>query len=73
MDGNQKLNINPLTLPNVKCETCGGIFFENVTIIKRVSGLLVGSTQDEMIPMETYVCSECGHMNKEFNILGDEQ
>ena len=58
--------------PNIKCEKCENIFFEKVTIIKKVSKLLTGSAEDQLIPMETYVCAKCGHMNEEFDILGDE-
>jgi hypothetical protein len=34
--------------------------------------LLTGSPEDQLVPMETYVCAKCGHMNKEFDIVGDE-
>ena len=64
--------INPLDLPNVKCEECENLFFEKVTIIKKISKLLTGSPEDQLVPMETYVCAKCGHMNEEFDILGDE-
>lgn len=70
---NDKVRINPLELPNVKCEECENLFFEKVTIIKKVSKLLTGSPTDELVPMETYVCKGCGHMNKDFNILGNDE
>jgi hypothetical protein len=44
-----------------------------VTIIKKVSKLLTGSPTDEMVPMETYVCTECSHINKDFDITGNEE
>jgi len=43
-----------------------------VTIIKKISKLLTGSPEDQLVPMETYVCAKCGYMNKEFDIVGDE-
>lgn len=70
---NPKIKINPLELPNIKCEKCENIFFEKVTIIKKISKLLTGSPADELIPMETYVCRECGHINKDFNIIGNDE
>lgn len=70
---NDKIRINPLELPNVKCEECENLFFEKVTIIKKVSKILTGSPTDELVPMETYVCKSCGHMNKDFNILGNDE
>jgi len=70
---NDKVRINPLGMPNIECEDCGNIFFDKVTIIKKVSKLLTGSPTDEMVPMETYVCTECSHINKDFDITGNEE
>lgn len=72
ISGGKKIQVNVMESPNVKCEKCENIFFEKVTIIKKVSKLLTGSAEDQLIPMETYVCAKCGHMNEEFDILGDE-
>lgn len=69
--GDGKIQVNVMESPNVKCEKCEDIFFEKVTIIKKISKLLTGSMEDQIVPMETYVCKGCGHMNKEFDILGD--
>jgi len=68
-----QLRVNPLELPNVKCEKCDNIFYNKVTIIKKVSKLLSGSISDELIPMETYSCTLCDHINKDFDIRGDEK
>ena len=70
---NNKVRINPLDMPNIECEECGNLFFEKVTIIKKISKLLTGSPTDEMVPMETYICKSCGHINKDFNILGNDK
>lgn len=70
--GDGKIQVNVMESPNVKCEKCEDIFFEKVTIIKKISKLLTGSMEDQIVPMETYVCKSCGHMNKEFDILGDD-
>ena len=72
--GNQnQMRVNPLELPNIKCEKCDNIFYDKVTVIKKVSKLLTGSPKDELIPMETYICTECSHINSDFNIIGNEQ
>ena len=70
---NDKIRINPLDMPNIQCEECGNIFFNKVTIIKKVSKLLTGSPMDEIVPMETYICNECSHINKDFDITGNEK
>jgi hypothetical protein len=72
LSGGKKIQVNVMESPNVKCEECENIFFEKVTIIKKISKLLTGSPEDQLVPMETYVCAKCGHMNEEFDILGDE-
>jgi len=66
--GGQQVKINVADAPNIECEQCENIFFDKVTIIKKISKLLVGTPDDQMVPMETYRCAECGHINKEFKI-----
>ena len=72
LSGGKKIQVNVMESPNVECEKCENIFFEKVTIIKKISKLLTGSPEDQLVPMETYVCAKCGHMNEEFDIVGDE-
>lgn len=67
-----KLNINFAEQPTVVCEECGNKFFKKVTVMKRVSKLLTGSAQDEIVPLETYACESCSHVNDDFNPLKDE-
>ena len=43
---NNQMRVNPLDLPNVECEKCENIFYDKVTIIKKVSKLLTGSATD---------------------------
>jgi len=64
--GGQQIKVNVADQPNVECENCKNIFFDKVTIIKKISKLLVGTPDDQLVPMETYKCAECGHINKEF-------
>ena len=67
-NGGQQIKINVADSPNVECEKCKNIFFDKVTIIKKISKLLVGTPEDQLVPMETYRCSECGNINEEFKI-----
>ena len=55
--------------PTVKCEECESIWFEEVTMIKKVSKLLTGSNEDTIVPFPTYRCAECKHVNTEFKIF----
>jgi hypothetical protein len=53
--------------PTVNCDSCGGMFFKEVVIIKRVSKLLTATPKDTDVPFPTYMCEKCGHVNNEFN------
>jgi len=66
--GGQQIQINVKDAVNVECENCENIFFDRVTVIKKISKLLVGTTEDQYVPMETYKCTECGNINKDFKI-----
>jgi uncharacterized Zn finger protein len=63
------LNINLKEQPTVKCEQCQSVFFNEVTMIKKVSKLITGSPQDTIVPFPTYRCAECGHINDDFKIF----
>ena len=53
--------------PTETCDSCGGMFFKEVVIIKRVSKLLTATPKDTDVPFPTYMCEKCGHVNNEFN------
>lgn len=53
----------------VKCENCECVYFKEVTMIKKVPKLLTGSPEDTIVPFPTYMCNDCGHINKEFKIF----
>lgn len=65
----KKIQVDVSQQPNIQCEECESIFFEKVTVIKKISKLLVGAPEDQLVPMETYACKNCGHINKDFDIL----
>jgi uncharacterized Zn finger protein len=58
--------------PTVICEGCGGHYFKEVVILKKVSKLITGSSEDTLVPFPTYMCNSCGHVNEEFKLF-DEQ
>ena len=53
-------------LENIVCENCGGRFFRQVHGFKRVPKLLSQSGKEEIIPIPTFRCDDCGHINDEF-------
>ena len=56
----------------IKCEKCESKFFKEVTMLKKVPKLLTGSSEDTLVPFPTYMCTECGHVNEEFELFIDE-
>jgi uncharacterized Zn finger protein len=55
----------------IKCDNCGGIYFKEVILLKKVSKLLTGSHEDTMVPFPIYKCDTCGHVNEGFNPFED--
>jgi hypothetical protein len=64
-----KMKIDLREQPTVKCVKCESLWFEEVTMIKKVSKLLTGGTEDTIVPFPTYRCADCKHMNEEFNVF----
>ena len=64
----KQLQISVKDAEDVKCESCENIFFEKVTKIKKISKLLIGTTDDQFVPVDTYRCSECGNINNDFKV-----
>lgn len=69
MDELVKPKIDLREQPTVTCENCGGEYFKEVAILKKVSRLLTGSQEDTIVPFPTYKCDNCGHVNQEFRLF----
>jgi len=52
---------------NIECESCKFGLFNTAFIIKKISALQSGSGREELVPIQTYVCYNCGHINDIFN------
>jgi uncharacterized Zn finger protein len=71
MDGQQppqqpNINIRPEDLKNIVCENCGGRFFREVQAFKRISALISPTGKEQIMPVPTFRCDDCGHINAEF-------
>lgn len=64
---NLNIDINQST--PIVCDNpdCGNDTFMPVVKFRRVSKLLTGSTKDAIIPVQVFICLECGNINKEFD------
>jgi hypothetical protein len=50
----------------ILCEECGNKTFSPVFVIKHISALLSPTGQETNVPMQTFACSKCSHVNTEF-------
>jgi hypothetical protein len=69
MDNQLKLNVDlSKNSTGIKCENleCGNETFREVMYIRKISKLITGSPNDSYMPIPTYQCSKCGHINKDF-------
>lgn len=59
----------------VVCEKCGGNIFGEAMFLRKVSKFLVATTsdKDQLIPVPTFYCVKCNHVNKEFSPIGMEE
>ena len=69
MSQQQQLSIAALeSAKDLACEAeeCGNTFFVPVFIIKHISALMSPNGQEINAPVQTFACSKCGHVNKQF-------
>lgn len=69
----EKPKINLRECDTVKCEKCGGIYFREVILLKRVPALMTGSPEDTNVPFSVTKCDSCGHVNRGFNPFDDNE
>lgn len=60
-------NVDLSSAVDIVCESCGSKQFREVAFIKRVSPLVSPSGKEMIVPVGTFACAECNHVNKEFD------
>lgn len=68
--GGQQVNIDITKTVPVVCdiEDCGNDMFMTAMKFRRVPKLLAGSKEDQIIPVQVFMCTACGNVNKEFDL-----
>jgi hypothetical protein len=69
MDEIIKPKINLKEQETILCKECKSKYFKEVTLLKKVPKLLTGSHEDTIVPFPTYMCSNCGFVNEEFELF----
>ena len=60
------LNIKPEDLKDIVCEECGSKFFRQVNAFKRLSALISPTGKEQIVPVPSFRCDDCGYINEEF-------
>ena len=63
---NAQVNIKPEDLKDIACENCGCKYFRQVSAFKRISALVSPRGKEQIVPVPTFRCDECGFINEEF-------
>ena len=63
----QSIKVDLKSADEISCEECENTYFTPVFVIKRLSALISPSGDEKMIPLQTFKCSECGHVNEKFS------
>ena len=66
MNEGLKMNVDISQTRPVVCDECGGIYFQEVLHIRKVSGLITGTGKTSYIPIPVFQCTNCNHVNEEF-------
>jgi hypothetical protein len=55
---------------SIVCENseCNNDTFMNVMKFRRIPKLVAGTAKDQVIPIQVFLCTACGGLNKEFDL-----
>lgn len=61
-----KLNISLDKTTPIECDECSNDTFNQVLFLRKASKFLTGTAQDALMPIPTFACAKCNHVNEEF-------
>ena len=61
-----QMNVDLSKADDVICERCGNYTFQKVMLMKRMSALISPTGKEAIVPIPTFACNACGHINKQF-------
>ena len=61
----QKPNIDLSKVKEIGCQNCGGTVFIFYTKFLKISKMITGTQNDAIIPVELYLCGDCGEICEE--------
>ena len=54
----------------IACKKCGGEIFVQGFAFRKISKLLSGKPKDEVLPVELFLCGDCGEVLEELLVPG---
>jgi hypothetical protein len=60
------INVDMSLATDIKCDECEGLTFRSCFMIKKVSAVISPTGQETIVPVETFSCNSCGHVNEQF-------
>ena len=60
------MNIKMADTKPIRCDKCESSIFTAALHFRRVSALVSPTAQEAVVPLNIYVCHDCGHINDEF-------
>ena len=64
--GQQGPRLDMKQTTGVACDECSSDRFSVVFKVRKMSALVSPSGQEGYVPLQTFECKECGHINEEF-------
>jgi uncharacterized Zn finger protein len=65
---NQQMRVGLDNSTPIVCESCSNSTFKEASYLRKISRLLTGSAEDMIVPVPTFICTKCGHVNEQFQI-----
>ena len=62
----QQIRVNLKDAEDVKCDECENVYFSPVAGMKPLSALVSPTGKEVLVPVQTFQCVKCGHVNEEF-------
>jgi uncharacterized Zn finger protein len=59
-------NVKLSDTSEVKCDKCYCSAFTEAVLMRKVSPILTGQAKPGYLPVPTFACAACGHVNEEF-------
>ena len=59
-----QMNVDFSQTTGLKCDECKNETFSETFYIRKLSALLSPTGEESLIPVPTFACSKCGHVNE---------